>query len=80
MDPFITNSSIWSKIYESGRSNLSFPNENLVRLCNYLFQNENIQGKKLLDFGFGSGNNLKFFHDIGFNVYGFEVNQAAKTY
>ncbi len=78
MDPFTTNSAIWSKIYESGKSNLSFPNENLVRLCKYLFGEKDMRGKKLLDYGFGSGNNLTLFCDIGFDVYGLEVSQAAK--
>lgn len=79
MDPFTQNTSVWSNIYESGKSNLSFPNDNLVRLTNRLFAKQNIQGKKLLDYGFGSGNNLKFFYDLGFDVYGLEISPAAKS-
>lgn len=73
-----TNIEIWDKIYASGSSNLSYPNENLVRLIKGLYGKE-VHGKKALDFGFGSGNNLKFLFEFGFDVYGFEVSSNAKS-
>ena len=77
MSAFQTNANIWSEIYNAGQNNLSYPNENLVRYFHYLFANKKPDNLKLLDYGFGSGANLKHLKNFGFDVYGLEVSSAA---
>jgi SAM-dependent methyltransferase len=78
MRAFEKNKTIWSEIYNSGRNNLSYPNENLVRYIYHLFSGKDVTKMKLLDYGFGSGNNLKYLFDFGFDIYGVEVSESAK--
>ncbi len=78
MSSFNTNRGIWSDIYRSRMNNLSYPNENLVRYFHYLFGGTNLSKLKLLDYGFGSGNNLKHLYRMGFDVYGVEISEHAK--
>jgi SAM-dependent methyltransferase len=78
MSAFEINTSIWSEIYNSGKNNLSYPNENLVRYIYRLYSGKDVAKMKLLDYGFGSGNNLKHLFDFGFDVYGVEVSDSAK--
>lgn len=78
MDAYEVNKNIWSEIYKKGQNNLSYPNENLVRLIHYLFAGKNIADLKLLDFGFGSGANLVHLRKAGFDVYGIEVSADAR--
>lgn len=76
----LVNQKIWDKLYEEGKSNLSFPNENLVRFIHYLYPDKKeIPGSKVLDYGFGSGNNMKFLIDMGFDLYGYEISDHAKA-
>lgn len=67
------NKKVWNDIYYGGLD-LEIPDNNLVRFSNYLFKDKN---KKLLDLGFGTGNNLIYFLRKGFVVYGCEVSSAA---
>lgn len=78
MDSFTTNKKIWSDIYKTGKSDLSYPSESLVIYMHHLFRNQATNNVKLLDFGFGSGNNLVHFLKKGFDVYGVEINEYAK--
>lgn len=78
MKSFEKNKIIWSDIYKSGGNNLSYPNENLVRYIYYLYPNKNFSDLKVLDYGFGSGNNLKHLDVLNFDVYGVEVSEYAK--
>lgn len=40
-------------------------------------QSEDFSGKKILDVGFGDGRDLRLFLDLGFDVYGIEVNEQV---
>lgn len=70
------NKEIWKKIYASGSFGVSYPNETLIRYVFHSFKKNN--GLKLLDYGFGAGNNLKFLIDFGFDAYGAETVDDAK--
>jgi SAM-dependent methyltransferase len=78
MNSFDINKNIWSDIYKSGKSNLSYPNENFVRYFHYLYAGQNINGLKVLDYGFGSGNNLLHLYKLGADVSGIEISENAK--
>lgn len=73
MKAFEENKKVWDDIY-SGGLDLEIPHTDLVRFTNYLFKDKN---KKLLDLGFGTGNNLIYFLRKGFVSYGCEVSSAA---
>ena len=78
MSSFETNKNIWSDIYKSGKNNLNYPNENLVRYLHYLYAGQNIAELKVLDFGFGSGNNLLHLQKLGAEISGVEISEHAK--
>jgi SAM-dependent methyltransferase len=78
MESFKTNQAIWADIYKAGKNNLSYPNENLVRYLYYLYPDKNFSDLKVLDYGFGSGNNLKHLDNLGCDVYGVEISEHAK--
>ena len=53
-----------------------YPNENIVRLVkNFFTKNEG----RILDYGFGSGENLIHFLKCGYTCSGIDVAQSAKT-
>lgn len=78
MTVFATNQHIWDSIYSSGRNNLIYPNDTLVRMTHALFSKDDARTMTLLDYGFGAGGNLQFFRQFGFDVYGLEISEAAK--
>lgn len=79
MEAIRKNQQIWNKLYQEGKSNLTFPNENLVRCMYYLLGGKDVSGVTALDYGFGSGNNLAFLHNFGLSVYGYEISEHAKA-
>ena len=78
MKSFESNKTVWSDIYKAGQNNLSYPNENLVRYLYYLYPDKNFTELKVLDYGFGSGNNLRHLDFLNCNVYGTEISEHAK--
>ncbi|MBA4318480.1 MAG: hypothetical protein C0412_08770 [Flavobacterium sp.] len=71
----------WKEFYlkagETGTEQL-WPCENLVRLFKGKYipdLDKNFSGGKIIDIGFGSGNNLIFFNTLGLKLYGTEVKQ-----
>jgi len=69
----------WSSFYANADEKmLRFPNEPLVRMIkgNYIPDVvKEYDGKKVLDIGFGHGNNLFFLSQQGFELYGIEVQE-----
>ena len=69
----------WSTFYtEADQKILRYPNEPLARVMkgDYIPDlNKNYKGKKVLDIGFGHGNNLLFLNTLGFELYGTEVQE-----
>jgi SAM-dependent methyltransferase len=78
MKHFEKNKKIWSDIYKTGASNLAYPNETLVRYLYYLYPNKNFHELKVLDYGFGSGNNLIHLDNLSCDVFGAEISEDAK--
>lgn len=78
MSSFETNKHIWSHIYKAGKNNLNYPSENLVRYLYFLYNGKPENGIKVLDYGFGSGNNLIHLLRLGMDVSGVEVSKDAK--
>ena len=71
----------WANFYKKASAQgieLVWPSETLVRLFkgDYIpYIDKNYEGKKIIDVGFGMGNNLLFFGTLGMELYGVEVNQ-----
>jgi SAM-dependent methyltransferase len=68
----------WAAEYDSGKIQ-AWPSENLVRMMqgSYIPELEkDYEGKKVLDIGCGSGNNLFFLGSLGMKLYGTEVDSA----
>ncbi len=78
-----TNESInkWKNFYSEGPKKgigKVWPSETLVTLFKgsyFPWFQETCQGKKVLDIGFGSGNNLMFCATLGMVLYGVEVHE-----
>ena len=56
-----------------------YPNVNTVRCEGMYFRKNGVPGK-LLDFGFGSGQESVYFAEKGYDVYALEVSQVAVDY
>lgn len=71
----------WSEVYKKyndQKEGFLWPNETLIRLMkgNYIQKfNKDYNRKKILDIGFGNGNNLLFFNTLGLELYGTEVQE-----
>lgn len=76
---FQKNTSIWENIYKDGGSgaNLKYPCEDLVVSVSRYLSGAERKGKKVLEIGFGSGNNLTHLIDQGFDCYAVDVSKAA---
>jgi len=70
------NKQTWDKLYEKNQNYLEYPNENLVVLSHRHLRT-NTKNQKLLDLGFGSGNNLIYFIKRGYECYGCEISQSS---
>lgn len=69
------NSKVWEDIYSQGKGILSYPNESMVRLTYNLL--DPLRHKQILDYGFGSANNLIHLARRSFAMTGVEVSQSA---
>jgi len=71
----------WMEFYrdEANRGGVPiWPNESLVRLLKakyFPWFKENYEGLKVLDVGFGGGNNLTLCGTLGMELYGVEVHE-----
>tara|TARA_B100000315_G_C14359538_1_gene487807 strand:- start:6 stop:719 length:714 start_codon:yes stop_codon:yes gene_type:complete len=73
-----TNFENWEKIYSSKKALKNFPDSVLVSISHHHF---NVKDhKKVLDYGFGGGANIRYFLSRGFNVSGIEISQSALEY
>jgi len=63
----------YDKLYEKG-NNHEYQNLDLVRLAAVYFKEKNT---KVLDYGFGSGENLIHLHKKGFKIFGLETSSKA---
>jgi SAM-dependent methyltransferase len=68
------NTRIWESNYGSGHK-LNYPSEHFVRTTHYLFEPKT--SPKVLDYGFGSGENLMHLARRGHRMHGVEVSASA---
>ncbi len=66
----------WDDFYSADDKNLMHPDENIIRIFKGKYL-ELPKAGKLLDCGFGSGNNLVFLASLGYECYGLEVAESA---
>lgn len=72
----------WVEAYQRQhqlRSGLNYPCETLIRLFKGVFVTGEplpTQNKRLLDIGFGNGNNTLFFAQLGLDVAGVEIDES----
>ena len=65
---------VWEKFLKiQPEANLMFPDENLIKIFSNRYVEVPKPPAKLLDHGFGSGNNLVFFATKGYDCYGLEI-------
>ncbi len=67
----------WASAYRTLAAEVSWPSETMVRLFKGDYipgLDKDYAGKKVLDIGFGSGNNLIFLASLGFQLFGTEVH------
>ena len=56
-------------------SNLKFPDENLIRIFSKKYNLVPPAPAKMLDHGFGHGNNLIYFNSLGYDCSGCEISE-----
>ena len=56
-------------------TDLMYPDENIIRIFSGRYVEVSIPPAKILDYGFGGGNNLLFFASKGYECYGYEISE-----
>jgi SAM-dependent methyltransferase len=69
------NAATWQRLYASGKNDLRYPSDVLVRLAATLLNKS--EDRRILDFGFGTGANLLHFAGEGYELYGVETSECA---
>ncbi|RMG37001.1 MAG: class I SAM-dependent methyltransferase [Gammaproteobacteria bacterium] len=70
------NGAVWESLYRHGHR-LQYPGEMLVRMAHRYLDPE--RHRRVLDYGFGTGENLVHLARRGFSVAGVEVSESALT-
>ena len=64
------NPDAWENHYTKGKSILTYPDENLVRLLkSFLVRKKGVSGLTAIDLGCGSGRHLKLLEDLGIRIF-----------
>ena len=68
------NFEYWQSEYET-----TYPDTTLVKLYHHILKSKlkPPQGKKMLDYGCSNGTNTSFFRDLGFEIFGADINHIA---
>ncbi|NML46877.1 class I SAM-dependent methyltransferase [Ramlibacter sp. G-1-2-2] len=69
------NAQVWENLYATGRNDLRYPNEMLVRLAAGLLPSS--QPVRVLDYGCGTGANTAHLASLGHEMHGTEVSASA---
>ncbi len=75
MDGFEKNQEVWRSLYKNGKADLLYPSDVFIRLANFSFREK--RPHKVLDYGFGTGANLIFLANKGYEVSGMEISEEA---
>lgn len=75
----------WENIYreKQEKAMMKFPFPIVIELVNfYLSRNINMQPENInvLELGCGSGSNIKYLAELGYNVYGIDISETAVKY
>ena len=66
---------MWDEQYENGYGN-EWPDTKMITAYHrYIKTHIKTDRPKVLDFGCGIGQNLRFFDEIGFEVYGIDISK-----
>src|SRR3989344_3154572 len=71
------NKEYYGKLYSKNESFLQYPAGWVIRFHN-MYLKSHIPKGRVLDYGFGTGNNSIFFMEKGYDVYGVEVNDGGR--
>lgn len=74
MNPEI-NEHVWKQLYAQGKNDLRYPNDVFVRCCHRYLDPHSVSN--VLDYGFGTGANLIYLAESGFQCSGVEISQHA---
>ena len=72
------NFEVYNSVYECMDDAHEFPNTNLVRLEKWFLRGKN--KNKVLDYGFGYGENSIFLSSKGYNVFGTEISKNVISF
>jgi SAM-dependent methyltransferase len=67
------NQETFQDYYAEASRTIEYPNELMIRFYHNYLKHNIESGGRVLDFGFGSGNNSVYLIEQGYNVYGLEV-------
>lgn len=70
------NARRYEALYLEGLNILRYPSEMLVRFHD-AYLSRHAPAGRVLDYGFGSGNNMRFFNEAGYEIHGVETTSAA---
>lgn len=70
------NKDSYDQIYAEKKTFLRYPADRIIRWHNMHLKKEKPAGT-LLDYGCGSGNNMKFFLEQGYDVHGTDITESA---
>lgn len=69
----------WDDLYAKSESFLRYPADWVVRFHN-MYMKKNIPRGRVLDYGFGAGNNSVFFLEQGYDVWGVDVTPKSMEF
>ncbi len=71
-----TNYDKYDKAYKEKKVFLRYPADWIIRFHN-MYMKKNLSSGRILDYGTGSGNNMAFFKEMGYDVVGTEITDAV---
>lgn len=72
----VQNKKNWESLYSKQKIFLQYPADWIIRFHNHYLK-KYLPNGRVLDYGFGTGNNSIFFMDKGYDVWGLEVAESS---
>jgi SAM-dependent methyltransferase len=73
---FETNFQKYDNVYKEKRAFLRYPADWIIRFHN-MYMKKSLPEGRILDYGCGSGNNLAFFYNNGYEVVGTDITESV---